>query len=166
MTAILAALIPYLMPVITGLLAWAATAIAKASAASAAEKKAVLAGLKVGAIATSLLQKGWEHIGPEVQAALADGKIDSAERAIIETSVKELLADATDAATLEEIGKALGLPLAGVVAKIAAFLIEKWAAAHDPNVPTASSLAYPTPAMIEAPAITLNQGSAPDPTGA
>jgi hypothetical protein len=154
MAAILAALLPAVLPalgtILTGLLAWAASSIAKKNAASAQESKVLVAGLKLAAIVTALLQKGWEHIGPEVQTALADGKLDAAERAAIESSVQELLKDATDEATLKEIGDALGLPLAGIVAKIASHLIEKWTSAHDPSITTASANAFPTPAMLSA----------------
>ena len=118
----------------------------------------MVAGLKLAAIGASLLQKGWDHIGPEVQTALADGTISAEERAAIEASVKELLADATDEATLKEIGDALGLPLAGVVAKVASWLIGKWTQAHDPTITTVSANQFPSPAMV------LNQGAGPDPT--
>jgi len=158
MTAVLISLLPYLMPVVTGLLAWVANSISKRNAAAAQESKAVVAGLKLAAIGASLLQKGWDHIGPEVQTALADGTISAEERAAIEASVKELLADATDEATLKEIGDALGLPLAGVVAKVASWLIGKWTQAHDPAITTVSANQFPSPAMI------LNQGAGPDPT--
>jgi hypothetical protein len=148
MSAVLLSFLPYMMPIITGLLAWVANSIAKRNAAAAVESKALAAGLKLAAIGAALLQKGWEHIGPEVQTALADGKIDAAERAVIEASVKELLADATDGATLAEITAALGLPLPGIIAKIASYLIEKWTEAHDPAVATSSANTYPSPAML------------------
>jgi hypothetical protein len=148
MTAILVSMLPYLVPVITGLLTWLTASIAKKNAAAAQESKAIMAGLKLAAIVGALLQKGWAHIGPEVQTALADGKIDDAERAAIEASVQELLKDATDEATLKEISEALGLPLAGIIAKIASSLIAKWTEAHDPAVATTSANTFPTPAML------------------
>jgi len=148
MTAILVSMIPYIVPVVTGLLAWVANSIAKRNSAAAAESKALTAGLKLAAIGAALLQKGWTHIGPEVQTALADGKIDESERATIEASIRELLKDVTDEATLKEISDALGLPLPGVIAKIASYLIEKWTQAHDPVVVTASANTYPTPTML------------------
>lgn len=170
MTAILISMIPYLIPVVTGLLTWLTASITRKNAALTKESKAVAAGLKLAATVGSLLQKGWTHIGPEVQTALADGKIDDAERAIIEESVRELLADATDEATLKEIGEALGLPLAGIIAKIASSLIAKWTEAHDPAVVTASANTFPTPDMLSdspvagGPYISMPAGMAPDPT--
>lgn len=129
--------------IITGLLGWLAKWIAAKNKADEAKSKAESALFKLAAIGSSLLQKGWTTIGPDLQAALADGKITAEERALIEVKVAALLKDATDADTLKEIADALGLPLAGVVAKIAATLIETWTRAHDPAVPAESKLTYP-----------------------
>jgi hypothetical protein len=161
MTAIIISMLPYLIPVITGLLTWLTASIAKKNADLSKESKTQAALIKLGVIGVALLQKGWDHIGPEVQTALADGTISTEERATIEASVKELLADATDTGTLEEVGKALGLPLAGVIAWIASFLIGKWTEAHDPAVPASSANTYPTPAMVESAPMVVNQGAEP-----
>jgi mannose/fructose/N-acetylgalactosamine-specific phosphotransferase system component IID len=113
--------------------------------------KAQGAMLRVAAIETSLLQKGWTTIGPEIQKDLADGKLDAAETARIEQMIGDLAKDNVDAETLTEIGTALGLPLAGIIAKIAAGLIGTWTAAHDPGVNTTSNLAFPIAASPAAP---------------
>lgn len=147
MTGILTLLLTNLMPVlgtlITAGLAYLLTIIKARQSAATAQSKAEAATLKLAAIGTALLQKAWTDIGPKVQAALADGKLDDAERAAIEASVQALLKDVTDDATLAEIAGALGLPLPGIIAKLAATLIDVWTKSHDPAVTTNSKLAFP-----------------------
>ena len=139
MTSILTAL----AGIITALLGWAANSIRKKQEADAANTKAQTALLKLGAIALAMAGRAWDKLSPDIQAALADGKMSPEERAHIEAEVQALLKDFASADDLEEIGKALGIPLPGLVAKIAAMLIEKFAFAHDASNPAVSAKVYP-----------------------
>jgi len=132
-----------LATIITGLLGWLATGIKSRQAAQTAQDKATTALLKLAAIAASLLSKGWGQLSPVLQQAFADGSFSDADRAAVEAAVQKLLKDVTDEATLAEIGSALGLPLPGIIAKIAASLIERWTQAHDPVITTVSANTFP-----------------------
>jgi len=117
--------------------------LSKWQTSQSANANANTALVKLGAIALGMAGRAWDKLAPQVQAALADGTISADERAAIEASVKELLKDFTSEDDLKAIGEALGLPLAGIIAKIASMLIEKFAIAHDPTNPAVSALAYP-----------------------
>ena len=132
-----------LATVVTGLLGWLANSIKKKQEASAAQSKAETALLKLAAIAAGMAGRAWSNLSPVVQKAMADGKLDAPERAEIEAKVQELLKDFASADDLKLIADALGIPLPGLVAKIAAMLIEKFAFAHDPTTPNQSRLAFP-----------------------
>jgi len=139
----LSGILGILATIVTGLLGWLATGIKQRQAAQTAQDKATTALLKLAAIASSLLSKGWTSLSPVLQQAFADGKFDDSDRAKVEEAVRLLLKDATDEDTLKEIGDALGLPLAGLIAKLAASMIEKWTQAHDPAITTTSKLTFP-----------------------
>lgn len=132
-----------LMTIVTALIGWVAVYIKRRQEAATAESKATQAWLKLAEVVTLIAGRGWERIGPEVQAALADGKIDAAERAKIEEVAKKLLDEVTDTGTLELLAKAVGLPVPGIIAWIASKLIDLWTQAHDPDILTVSTKAYP-----------------------
>lgn len=136
-------LIGALISLVALAIGWLTKRAAAAAAASTATSKAQLAGIKLAAIGAAMLGKAWDTLSPRLQVALADGTISAQERAEIETAVKGLLADFTSEDELKGITEALGLPLPGVVAKIASYLIGQFTAAHDPTIPTASAKAYP-----------------------
>lgn len=124
-------------------LGWLLTIIRKKAEAEGQKTKAETALLKLGELGLALAGKAWTRIGPKLQAALADGKLTAEERAAIEAEVEALAKELVGEETLAQLGEALGLPLAGVVAKLAAFLIERYAFAHDATTPAVSRLAYP-----------------------
>ena len=139
----LSGLLGTLASILTALLGWVAISIKKKQEASAQQSKAETALLKLAAIATSMAGKAWDTLSPDIQAALADGKMTAEERAHIEAHIGELLKDFASSDDLKLIAEALGIPLPGLVAKIAAMLIEKFAFAHDPSTPSQSKLAFP-----------------------
>ena len=152
MTGLLALLLSNLMPVlgtlITAGLGYLITVIKARQQAATAADKAALAGLQLAAIGTALLQKAWAKLGPDIQTALADGTFSAEERAGIEARVRELLKEVTDDDTLKSIGDALGLPMAGVIAKIVSYLIGKWTEAHDAAVVTSSAKTFPVASSV------------------
>lgn len=126
-----------IVSVVGALLGWLLMVIRKRQEASAAQTKAETALLKLGEIAAMLAGKAWAELSPKVQAALAnDGKIDPAERAEIEAIIAKLVVEFTEADSLKEIASALGLPLPGVIARIAAYIIDMVTKAHDPDIVT------------------------------
>jgi hypothetical protein len=143
MAAFLAGLLPQILPMIGTLvvagLGWLTLTVQK-------KFKADSAWAKLANIAIALAGKAWERVGPEVQKALADGKITAEERAAIEAAVMQVVEEATDKATLEQIGAAVGLPMPGIIAWIASYFIDKWTAAHDPSNTSVSKLAFPVTA--------------------
>lgn len=121
--------------VVGALLGWLLMVIRKKQEASAAQTKAETAILKLSEIAAMLAGKAWAELSPKVQAAFAnDGKIDPTERAEIETVIAKLVEEFTDAASLKEIASALGLPMPGIIARIAAYIIDMVTKAHDPEI--------------------------------
>jgi hypothetical protein len=147
MSAILAALLPQLLPVVSSLvvagIGWLTLTIQNKVKADTAWKK--LAEIGVG-----LVGKSWDRLGPEVQTALADGKVTAEERAVIEKAALDVLT-AEDEAVLTGIGKAVGVRFAAIIAKLAGNFIETWAKAHDPFNPTVSKLAFPVQPFEEIP---------------
>lgn len=116
---------------------------AAADAAAATTSSAQFALIRVGELGVLMLGRTWDALSPKMQVMLADGKITAEERAEIEAILRDLLDEFTSEDELEKLARALGLPLAGVIAKIASFVIEKFTAAHDPTIPTVSANAYP-----------------------
>ncbi len=140
----LSPLLQVLGSVVMLLLGWATTAIQKKQAADAAKTKAETALLKLAAIGTAMVTDAWQTLAPAVQQRLADGTFSVQDRTEIEAMVKVLLDKYTSSDELQKITEALGLPLAGIIAKIAAFIIDRVTSAHDPDLPdTASPMAFP-----------------------
>lgn len=125
------------------LIAWAVNSLRKKADADTKRSKAETALLKVAAIASAMAQRAWTTLSPQLQAALADGKMSAEERAEIEKSVQVLIKDFTSDDDLKQIAEALGLPLPGVIAKIASLIISTFAFAHDTTNPSQSRLAFP-----------------------
>ena len=140
-----------LATLIGGLLTWLANSIKKKNEAATAQSNAETALLKLAAIATGMAGRAWASLSPVIQASMADGKLEASERAVIEAKVQELLKDFASADDLALIASALGIPLPGLVAKIAAMLIEKFAFAHDATTPQQSRLAFPVGKELDGP---------------
>ena len=139
----LTSILTALAGIVTALLGRAANSIRKRQEAQAEASKAEKALIQLGVIAVGMAGRAWDKLSPEIQKAFADGKMSPEERAGIEALVGELLKDFASSDDLESIAKTLGLPLPGIIAKIAAMLIERFAFAHDPANPGVSRLAYP-----------------------
>jgi hypothetical protein len=87
--------------------------------------------------------RAWDRLSPQIQVALSDGTISPAERLEIEATVKALVAEFTSSDDLAALASALGLPLPGLIAKIASMLIGMFTSAHDVTNTATSSLQYP-----------------------
>lgn len=143
----LSGLIGVLVSIVTALLGWLAVKVKGAAQASTDKSKTEQAGLKVAALVTAMAGKAWDTLAPKLQAALADGTISPEERSAIEAQVKLLVADFTSEDDLKALADALGLPLPGLIAKIASMLIGIFTSAHDPAINTVSAKAYPVAPM-------------------
>lgn len=139
----LSGIVGVVLSLVAALIGLAASKVRAASEASAAKSKTESAMLKVAALATSLAGRAWDKLSPQLQLALADGAISATERADIERSVKELLADFTSSDDLEKLAVALGLPMPLLIGKIASMLIGMFTSAHDVTNTATSALQYP-----------------------
>ena len=132
-----------LASLVTVAITWAAKKVAAKAAADTAKTKTETAALKLAALATSLAGRAWDKLSVPVQKALADGTISADERAEIEAVVAALVKDFTSEDDLNALADALGRPLPGLIAKLAALILGIFARAHDPDIKTESSLAFP-----------------------
>lgn len=121
-----------LVAVLIGLLA---RKIAARQTADAQRSRIESAGLQLAQIVVALSGRAWDRLSPKIQAALADGKVSAEERAAIEAEVKAILEESggelvsTD--TLSQIATALGLPMPGLIARIATGLLDLFVRSHD-----------------------------------
>lgn len=143
LSPLLGALIAIIGAAITWIANRAQKSSAKANDEVAKTSRAERALLKLGVIAAGMSGRAWDRIGPAAQAALADGRIDAAERAHLEAIVQGLLRDFSSEDDLKEITEALGLPLPGIVAKIAAMVLGRFTQAHDEVNTEVSALEFP-----------------------
>lgn len=135
-----------LVTILGSLLSWAAVKVGKAADAAKQEKSAQAALLRVAALASTLVGRAWDTLAPQVQAAIADGKVTAEERAALERAIRGLVGQFVTEDELAALAKALGLPLPGLVAKLASMVLDTFTKAHDPDVPTESALAFPVSA--------------------
>jgi hypothetical protein len=137
---LLNALLPTVVTLVTAVLGWFGTKLAKSMES---KNQAEKAAATIGQFALGLAGDIWTSINPVIQGALADGSISAAERAAILKAVTDRLGQVDVSDTVSGLAKALGLPLSSVIGTITEWLIGHFAKAHDPDVPTASSLPYP-----------------------
>lgn len=147
MPAVLVPLMPVILQALAGLvvagLGWLTLTVKN-------KMNAQSAWAKLAEIAVALAGRAWDRLGPVVQTALVDGKITADERAQIEATAKAVLAEVADEKTLEDVAKAVGLPVPGIIAWLASQFIDRWVAAHDVARTDVSAGAYPSPAMLAA----------------
>ena len=145
----LSPLLTIVVSLVTGLFGWLATSLRKKAEADTAASKATTALLKLGEIALAMATDAWQTLAPAVQARLADGTFSAQDRAEIEAMVGTLIGKYTSSDELAKITSALGLPLPGIIAKIAAFIIDRVTRAHDPEIlDSQSPLAFPVSTRI------------------
>lgn len=139
-------LITLAISLLSTLLGWAGLKVGRAADAAKAEKTAQAALLRIGVLATTILGRAWDTLAPQVQAAIADGKVTAEERAALERAVRSLVGQFVGEDELEQLARAIGLPLPGLIAKLASMVLDQFTKAHDPDVPTESALAFPVAA--------------------
>jgi hypothetical protein len=136
-----------LSPIIAGIVALVGAALTwlsnRVKNAQVAAANTASAELKVAALVTSIAGKAWDTLSPELQKILADGKVTAEERAELEAVALKLARDASSQDNLAELASALGLPLPGLIAKIASMLLDVFTKAHDPTTTSVSALAFP-----------------------
>lgn len=142
-----------LTPILSGLVlvigaafAWVSKKIAAANTATAANAGASTALLKLGNIGFSMAGDLWSQFSVEFQKRIADGKIDADDREYFRLMVKQNIEKYTSAEELKKIADALGLPLPGIIARVAEYIIDRLTKAHDPVIEEVSDLAYPVKA--------------------
>lgn len=138
-----------LVTVIGALLAWVGRKIAKAQEASAEQSRAETAALRLAAIGLAMVGDLWHELSREFQLRIADGKIDADDREAFRQMVAAKIEQYTSADELKKIAEALGLPLPGIIARVAEYVIDRLTKAHDPSTPEVSAKAYPVDAAVE-----------------
>ena len=139
-----------LTPVITILLtlaasafSWAKLKIAKANEAAAQKENAAAAFVRLGAIAFAMAGELWGVLSAEFQTRIADGKIDADDRAAFKSIIEQKIEKFTSKAELEKLAKAANLPLPGVIAWVAEYVIDRITKAHDASNSSVSAKAFP-----------------------
>jgi hypothetical protein len=138
------------MSLVTALFGWLALALKRKAEAETAASKAQTAMLKLGEIGLAMATDAWQTLAPAVQARVADGEFSVEDRKAIEAIVASLVDKYTSSGELQKIAEALGLPVPGIIAKIAAFIIDRVTAAHDPDIlESAAPAAFPTGRIVD-----------------
>jgi hypothetical protein len=130
-------LIGALLLLVSGVITWVGKRISAAQAASAETSRAEKAALQLAEVATMLADRAWVTLAPTVQTIIADGNVTAEERAQLESVLRRILDDSTQTLvskeTLEGIASALGLPFAGLVARLASSILGIFVKAHTPE---------------------------------
>jgi hypothetical protein len=136
--------------IVGALFAWLARKIAAAQTASAEKSRAELAALQLGAIGLAMVGDLWTELSAEFQRRVADGKIDAEDREAFRRLVAAKIEKYTSAEQLKVIAEALGLPLPGIIAKVAEYVIDRLTKAHDGAIVEVSAKAYPVAEFTDA----------------
>lgn len=132
--------------VIGAVFAWLSRRIADSQAAAAERSRAETAALRLGAIGLAMVGDLWNELSREFQLRIADGKIDADDREAFRQLVAGKIEKYTSADELKTIAEALGLPLPGIIARVAEYVIDRLTRAHDPSITDVSAKAYPVDA--------------------
>jgi hypothetical protein len=132
-----------LLSIISALIGWALLKVKNAAQAAETTSKTQATMLKLAALVTAMLGRAWDRLSPTIQAAIADGEVTAEERAQLEAEVRLLVSEFATQDDLKAMATILGLPLPGLIAKIASMMLDTFTKAHDPANSTVSSLAFP-----------------------
>jgi hypothetical protein len=138
-----------LVAVIGALLTWVSRKVASSQAASADKSRAETAAIRLAAIGLAMVGDLWDEMSREFQLRIADGEIDADDREAFRHLVSAKIEQYTSADELKKIAEALGLPLPGIIARVAEYAIDRLTKAHDPSTPEVSAKAYPVAADPE-----------------
>ena len=136
-------LIGVVFSILSALGGWVLLKIKNAQAAAEQTNKTQATLLKLAALVTTMLGRAWDRLSPQVQAAIADGKITAEERAALEKEIGSLALEFVSQDDLTAMATILGLPFPGLIAKLASMVLDTFTKAHDPSNPTVSALAFP-----------------------
>lgn len=132
-----------LLSIISALIGWALLKVKNAAAAAEQTNKTQATLLKLASLVTAMTGRAWDRLAPKVQAIIADGQVTAEERVALEAEVRLLVAEFATEDDLKQMATILGLPLPGLIAKIATMMLDTFTKAHDPNNQTVSALAFP-----------------------
>jgi hypothetical protein len=142
-----------LTPLLSGLIIVIGALLTRVAGKLAAAKEQDAAWAKLANVGLAIAGDVWTAMSADLQAAIADGKITSAERDALKRAAMEQVARFTSSDELAKIATALGLPLPTVIGWVGEYLIDRFTKAHDPVVTTVSAGAYPvTTTATDAPA--------------
>lgn len=130
------------IPIITLLFTWVGNKIASANEAAKQKHNVEAAFIRLGAVAFAMAGDLWGQLASEYQNRVADGSIDAKDREAFRALIDQNIEKYTSRAELEKLAAATGLPLPGVIAWIAEWVIDRLTKANDPKIMEVPSM-YP-----------------------
>jgi hypothetical protein len=109
--------------------------LVKAQAKIAASSAKSAAWAQLANIGLSMVRDLWDDLSREFQARVADGVIDAADKEEFRRIVSEKVEQYTSRAELSKIASTIGLPMPGLIAWLAEFLIDRLVKAFDADTP-------------------------------
>lgn len=136
-------LITTLATIITGLFTWLGRKIGAANDAAKNKANAEAAFIRLGAVAFAMAGDLWTILSNEFQVRIADGTFDKADRDAFKEIINRQIEKYTSREELEKLAAATGLPLPGVIAWIAEWVIDRLTKANDPDIMEVPSMYAP-----------------------
>lgn len=109
--------------------------LTKITAKLAASNAKQAAWAQLANIGLAMVRDLWDELSREFQARIADGMVDAADKDALRAIISAKVEVYTSKAELEKIAKAVGLPLPGVIAWLAEYMIDRLVKSFDANTP-------------------------------
>jgi hypothetical protein len=132
-----------LATIVTGILGYLSRKIAAANDAARNQATVQAAMVRLGAIAFAMAGDLWDELSREFQARVADGTFDADDRAAFKALIQRKIEHYTTKEELEKLAVAARLPMPGILAWVAEWVIDRLSKAHDPNVTEVAAGAFP-----------------------
>ena len=129
--------------IVTGLLGWLATRVSGWAKTQQQQSAATAALARLATVGMAMLGDLWASFDAEFQKRFADGKIDAEDREAFRKLIDQAIDKYTSRAELEKVAQAAGLPVAGAIAWLAEWAIDRLMQARDPRNAAVPAGAYP-----------------------
>jgi hypothetical protein len=136
-------LISALATIVTGLFAWLGRKIGAANDAAKDKSTVEAAFIRLGAVAFAMAGDLWTKLSTEYQTRIADGSFDAADREAFKTIIGREIERYTSREELVKLAEATKLPLPGVIAWVAEWIIDRLTKANDPDIVAVPSMYAP-----------------------
>lgn len=162
MTAILAAVLPNLLPLVGSLLGlgltWLTLQLKNKIAADEKAQKYGVALQRLVDLTMTYGQRVWPKLEAEFKLAMVDGALSQDERTHLEDILKAEVLLTFSKEELEKLATDLGLPFAGLISQIATRLLNLVIQAHDPAIPQIPQALFALPPPGQSAAADPSQG--------